>query len=241
MVCDYLRHIDLQAVYEQLLNYEPGLSSPELANIPPQLSGTLAPYFVELAEYTTSLLDGPPRWRHWETTDLAAHIGDLIEEELDSLGNGTTHQPPLADAELTAAAVESLLSFSSEAADTQNDYMALTCLLIYQYDCLCALYTSEQLANVLALFESIADTREAITSCQVLGSNEYMRSRRASNLAGLRHAETNQSKAAALTAWDQCREHMSSMAAFARARHKEFSVTERTLYGWIREYNRASR
>lgn len=57
--------------------------------------------------------------------------------------------------------------------------------------------------------------------------------------AEARHKPTNQQKAAALAEWDAHGANVSSMAAFARARHKEFGVTERTLATWIREHRRA--
>lgn len=58
--------------------------------------------------------------------------------------------------------------------------------------------------------------------------------------AKARHSPTNQQKAAALAAWDAHGANVSSMAAFARARHKEFGVTERTLYDWVRGHRKAN-
>ena len=58
--------------------------------------------------------------------------------------------------------------------------------------------------------------------------------------AKARHTPTNQQKTAALAAWDAHGANVSSMAAFARARHKEFGVTERTLYEWVRDHRKAN-
>lgn len=58
--------------------------------------------------------------------------------------------------------------------------------------------------------------------------------------AKARHAPTNQQKAAALAAWDAHGANVSSMAAFARTRHKEFGVTERTLYEWVRDHRKTN-
>lgn len=57
----------------------------------------------------------------------------------------------------------------------------------------------------------------------------------AKKAASARHAPTNQQKATALDEWDANGANVSSMAAFARTRHKGFGVTERTLYDWIRD------
>lgn len=54
-----------------------------------------------------------------------------------------------------------------------------------------------------------------------------------------RNAESTKMKGDALAAWDAHGANVSSMAAFARARHKDFGVAERTLYEWIREHRRA--
>lgn len=56
--------------------------------------------------------------------------------------------------------------------------------------------------------------------------------------AKARHAETNLQKAKALSEWDAHGANVSSMAAFARSRHKDFGVTERTLYGWVRNHRK---
>ncbi len=60
----------------------------------------------------------------------------------------------------------------------------------------------------------------------------------ASLAANARHKETSQSKPAALKCWDTTGSNFSSRTAFARNKHKEYGVTERTLYGWITEHER---
>lgn len=57
--------------------------------------------------------------------------------------------------------------------------------------------------------------------------------------ASVRHKPTNQLKAAALAMWDVRGDSYSGMAAFARHHHKEYEVTERTLYNWVREHRNA--
>jgi len=55
----------------------------------------------------------------------------------------------------------------------------------------------------------------------------------ASLAANARHKETSESRSAALLCWDTTGSNFSSRTAFARNKHKDYGVTERTLYGWI--------
>ncbi|MBJ9978434.1 hypothetical protein IAE35_23895 [Pseudomonas sp. S75] len=61
----------------------------------------------------------------------------------------------------------------------------------------------------------------------------------ASLAASARHKETSESKLKALSCWDATGGNFSSRAAFARTKHKEYGVTERTLYGWIASHERS--
>ncbi|MBK5508765.1 hypothetical protein [Pseudomonas sp. TH15] len=54
-----------------------------------------------------------------------------------------------------------------------------------------------------------------------------------------RHKPTNQLRAAALAEWDARGANYSGMAAFARHHYKQYEVTERTLYGWVRGHRNA--
>lgn len=61
------------------------------------------------------------------------------------------------------------------------------------------------------------------------------RSTAARKAADALHKPTNEQKAAALAEWEKNGNSYSSMSAFARRRHEAYEVTERTLYGWIRD------
>lgn len=61
----------------------------------------------------------------------------------------------------------------------------------------------------------------------------------ASIAANARHKETSESRSAALICWDTTGSNFSSRTAFARNKHKEYGVTERTLYGWITAHARS--
>ncbi|NMX75358.1 hypothetical protein HBO23_20570 [Pseudomonas sp. WS 5532] len=60
----------------------------------------------------------------------------------------------------------------------------------------------------------------------------------ASLAASARHKETSQSKFKALLCWRSTGSNFSSRAAFARNKHKDYGVTERTLYGWVADHER---
>lgn len=239
MVCYYLRHIDLHAVYEQLPAYQPGGSS--LANIPPQLCVFLALYFEELAEIAADGLEGFPDWRDWAPCQIAAEVGDLIESELEGIEMSTSCPAPSAEVGLVPGKVlDSLLCFATEANTIRGaDYLALLCLLVYQYDALCSIYAVGDMDSALALFESIAETRETLTHCQELHARDYIRSREAKARAAVRHQETNAHRTEAIEQWNAGGHQFSSMRAFARNRFKEFGVTDyMTVYNWLRQARR---
>ncbi|SDA76984.1 hypothetical protein SAMN03159443_02929 [Pseudomonas sp. NFACC15-1] len=61
----------------------------------------------------------------------------------------------------------------------------------------------------------------------------------ASLAANARHKETSESRSAALLCWDNTGSNFSSRTAFARNKHREYGVTERTLYGWVTAHVRS--
>ena len=56
--------------------------------------------------------------------------------------------------------------------------------------------------------------------------------------AEARHKEGNTQKKAALHEWDTSGHTYSSIAAFARLKHKAYGVTERTLNGWVADHRK---
>lgn len=245
MLCYYLRHIDLHAVYEQLPSYEPGHLRPSLANIPPPLCETLALYFEQIAEVAGESSPLFPDWHQWDPSDLAAEVGDLIEIEIEHLGLATSCLAPTGEEVLAhGETLDSFLSFINDAlsiVETERNYFPLLCLLAYQYDALCSLYASGHMEAALGVFESIAEARETLTHSRWLSRKEYMRSREASTVAKARHRETNEHRAAAIEQWNAGGHQFSSMRAFARNRFKEFGVTDYiTVYNWLRKARRES-
>lgn len=249
MLCYYLRHIDLRAVYEQLPTYEPGAVKPRLANIPPQLCDTLAPYFIEMAQAAFDF-ERAKSWRDLEPVFMAAEVGDLIESELEGLECeierdtakyewGKAISAPLADAPLTPRTLEVFLGFADQAQDLVPAYAPMVCLLIYQYDALCSLYKAGNFESALSVFEAIAVTRETLTHCEERHSRDWRKSHEARERAALRHAPTNQQKAAALTEWDATSSDYESRADFVRIIGKRDGIKERTLYAWIAAHEKS--
>ncbi|WP_324731579.1 hypothetical protein [Pseudomonas paeninsulae] len=249
MLCHYLRHIDLLAVYEQLPAYEPGKIKPRLANIPPPLCDTLAPYFVEMAEAVCDY-EYAKKWQGFEPIAVAAEVGDLIESELEGLECeierdtakyewGKAISAPLADAPLNPGALEAFLGFASQAQDLVPAYAPMVCLLIYQYDALCSLHQAGNFESALSVFEAIAVTRETLTHCEERHSRDWRTSHEARERAALRHAPTNQQKAATLTEWDATSSDYESRADFSRIIGKRDGIKERTLYDWIASHEKS--
>lgn len=91
---------------------------------------------------------------------------------------------------------------------------------------------------LLALIEAQAGALKASGDVQVAQSVQEQLSGLARKAAQARHNHSNQQKVAALKLWDAYGENVSSVAAFARARHRDFDVTERTLADWIRAHRK---
>ena len=135
--------------------------------------------------------------------------------------------------------LEGFISFISDALsilEAERNYFPLLCLLVYQYDALCSLYASGHMEAALDVFESIAETREALTHSHWLSRKELLRSREASKAAKAKHKETNAYRAAAIAQWNAGGHPFSSMRAFARHMYKDFGVTDyMTVYNWLRQ------
>ncbi|UGV31695.1 hypothetical protein LO767_04130 [Halopseudomonas aestusnigri] len=125
---------------------------------------------------------------------------------------------------------------------TLDEELMIDALLIYQYDTLFGLLHDGLTDDALYVMEDIALLRSVTERIFVTRLSEMRQQRHKSenarDLARLRHEETNSQRAQAIKDWDANGTNVSSMAAFARARHRDFGVTERTLYTWIRDHQR---
>ena len=143
MLCYYLRHIDLLAVYEQLPTYD-FLDDLALANIPQSISSRLAMHFDERAESSLEHLYGRPvTWQDFAHIDVAAEVGDYIERDIEALEEICLVKAPKTSSRLaTEKWLVKFNAFISGVLGTSgiSDYYLIQALLIYQYDCLCWLY-----------------------------------------------------------------------------------------------------
>lgn len=125
---------------------------------------------------------------------------------------------------------------------SDSDYVLLTAVLIYQYDTLCWLQKEHLFEEAWYVFDDIASIRCALARMDANKNaearQEKAKSDNAKARAELRHKDNNLQKLAAMTEWDAKGHTYSSVAAFARHRYKAYSVTERTLYGWVRDHRK---
>ncbi|MCZ4322738.1 hypothetical protein [Pseudomonas anguilliseptica] len=126
----------------------------------------------------------------------------------------------------------------------EEDEAALEALLIYQLDRLIGSHKTQDSESSLHLVADIFEIQKLIGGIEQENGfhppSGKERSRQARKLAEFRHKVTNKLKADACLEWAENGEKYSGMAAFARHRHKAYSVTERTMYGWVREFRNAN-
>lgn len=238
MFCKYMRHIDLLAVYEQLDDFNQGALL-NLANIPMSISFALADLLEERAEATIEDIYGHSSWRNLPPIDVATAVGRCIEHEIENLAATLPPEAaPPASRRLSAPKwLDRFGMFTAGAVSSQSpNYWQMHSLLICQYDCACWLYKRKDYdgaMSVLGCYFGAVGVASALTSCY--GANRSDQQRVA---AAARHQTTNQQRKSAVVDWEAYGNKVSSMAAFARSRHKDFGVTERTLYEWIRNHRK---
>lgn len=239
MFCKYLRHIDLLAVYEQLDDFnEDALLN--LANIPLSISLALSDLLEERAEATIEDIYGHSSWRDLSPIDVATAVGRSIEQEIENLAATLPPEAaPPSNRRLTASKwLDRFGMFTAGAISSHEpNYWHMHSLLICQYDCACWLYKRKDYdgaMSALGCYFGAVGVVSALSSCHGANRNAQQRS-----AAAARHKVTNQQRESAVVEWESRGTKVSSMAAFARCRHKDFGVTERTLYNWIRDCRRA--
>lgn len=264
----YLRYIDLGEVCQLLPTASQGrLDELEVASIPAQFAGDLMWRIERLAEISIpGVLLRPPlddirtdeEWNsdlaysneEWATEDLGMLIDYCLDQVWEYLRLALMRQCELSREDHRRACSElriygAVSEFFSQIFNPEpRDYWVLTALLVYQYDMLFGLIRDGLLDDALYVLDDIAEIRCELAQRDVKDWSENWQEMRktqeAKARAEIRHKESNQQKGAALAEWEEHGANVSSMAAFARARHKEFGVTERTLYGWIRDHRKAN-
>lgn len=125
-----------------------------------------------------------------------------------------------------------------------EDEASIEALLLYQLDRLVGAYKEQDVDKCVHLGADICDLQTLLAEIrlerEILAMADFEKSKVARNRAKLRHSGTEKERLAALAEWEAHGSNVSSMAAFARSRHKDFGVTERTLYGWVRDHRKAN-
>lgn len=123
-----------------------------------------------------------------------------------------------------------------------EDEATIEALLLYQLDRLVGAYKAQDIERSIHLFSDICEIKTLLAEInmenELMAHADFERSKAARARARLRHKDTEEQRPAALAEWDAHGSSYSSMAAFARHRHKAYEVTERTLYGWIRDHRK---
>ncbi len=242
MLCQYLRHIDLLAVYDQLPDYTPSYwgDGDLLANIQPQFRDTLAECFEVVAEVVESDLN-IPSWQEMSPIDLAAEVGDFVEQSIELLDGGKGHllpSPEDSDRDILEKFSDLILTTTYGKAD----FWLLNGLLIYQYDYLCWLCHKKAFNEAFEMCEIIATTRCQIQGLVTIGIDEHRKTRaatrRAKMLAEKRHAPTNTIKSKLLAEWDETSGAYESRSDFCRIIAQREGVIYRTLYSWVSRHEK---
>jgi hypothetical protein len=236
-LCHYIRHIDLLTVYEQLQDGEQywyeGAAS---ANIPTQFRETLAVYFHSAADSVASMFHRP--WSEVPSIDLAAEVGDLIENSLEKLSQ-CTGQPLPDPAEPKNVTIDKFVNLSRSALNVEAGDDRLEGLLICQYDFLCFLYDTKAFDEAFEMCELIAETRCKINNDWVSSYRRARASNQARDLATKKHSSSNELKAALLAEWDSSGAEYKSRADFSRVIGKRDGVIARTLDEWIAKHQKS--
>lgn len=125
-----------------------------------------------------------------------------------------------------------------------EDEATLEALLLYQLDRLLDAHQKQDIERALHLFVDICGIQTLIAEIKIekdiATHNDFKKIEAARSRGKLRHKDTTEQKGPALAEWDANGQKYSSAASFARHRHKTYGITERTLYGWVRDHRKTN-
>lgn len=235
MICSYLRHIDLAAVYRELDSYAIGLTDEPLANIHPAISSQVAMLLEMRANSTMEIFYSErSEWEKLSPIDVAAEVSDYIERDIETLADRYDLPPPFC-AELSDAEwFEQFQHFAAMAVGGgQADYFELQALLICLYDCACWIYERKDIDGLMIVLAGVEEVATELAHIKARGS---IPSRQAKAAANKRHEETNKQRTLALADWDENSGTYSSKTAFSDLNHKKYGVKSITLLRWITKH-----
>lgn len=239
MLCEYFRYIDLEKLYEELDSFN-SFESSKLSNIQEPFTETLSFCFEELA-YIALGQDDEDAWKKIPAIQVGAHVGDIIEADLERIALAAETSLPSPRAHVKTA-IEKLTTLSIHASFGEFDYWQKTSLLVYQYDFLCWLYSKHRIEEAFYVYELILKTYGELAASFALSRAFERQSEIASNIAReraqKRHASTNKVKTALLAEWDQTYAEYKSRADFCRIIARRDGIKERTLQEWVQNHEK---
>lgn len=237
MLCKYFRHIDLEAVYEDMEAFSMHETT-NLSNIPYQFTETLQTIFEDLAYVVYQDDDA---WKKLEPIDLAAEVSDILEQDLEHIATIAQIKIP-GQKSSSNTVINKLTTLSIHASFSELDYWQKNSLLAYQYDTLCWLYSNEKITESFEVYELLLKTYGELSAIYALEASLDQQNRTASNIAReraqKRHAPSNKKKTELLDEWTKTSAEYKSRSDFCRIVGRRAGVKERTLYEWIQAYER---
>lgn len=237
MLCEYFRYIDLKGVYEDMEAYA-AYETHKLSNIPEQFADTLQTVFENLVDVTCHDNEA---WRTLEPIDLAAEVGDVIEEHLERIATAANMTLPRPRSPVSKT-IEKLTALSIHASFGDSDYWEKNSLLAYQYDILCWLHSKGKISETLQVYELLLRTFGELSAEYAVNLELHKQREKSSNIAreraNKRHALTNKAKMKLLEEWDRTGSEYKSRADFCRIVSRGHGLKERTAQEWIQAYER---
>ncbi|WP_426201868.1 hypothetical protein [Pseudomonas sp. TWP3-1] len=235
MACDYLRHINLQEVYEQIEEFTP-YKGASLSNIQHQFGETLSFCFEELS-YAAFEQCPDDAWKVFPAAEVAAEVGDIIEASLERIAMAAEISMPSRRASANVA-ISKLTTLSIHASFGDFDYWEKISLMTYQYDLLCWLYRKSKIEEAFEVYELILRTHGELATQYAKSFTSALKSELARDRATKRHAPTNRIKLDLLAEWDKTSGEYKSRADFCRIISQRDGLLYRTVYDWIATHDR---
>lgn len=242
MVSKYIHHINLEDALSATRAFRANNhnTTHHLKSAPPEIATAIINSLSNFAEHPDLSIFGK-KSKKITAKDLAILIDEVLASVWEAIPN-TRIKPSNRNPRALPIEPENF-KYTELSGSICNEGPALDALLFYKLDKLCGFWVLSKFDDALSLLPEILTIQRDIGEREGRKFSGVMMdlssSYDARQRAVIRHSDTNQQKITALREWDLHGDKVSSMAAFARSRHKEFGVTERTLYDWIREHRKA--
>lgn len=238
MICSYLRHIDITAVYRDIFSSDAWPPDDgTLANIHPKIYWQASMLLEMRADSTMeNFYSEKSRWINLHPECIAAEVSDYIEADIDSLASQYNMIAPLCTELSDAEWLKQFQNFAELAAcGDKVDYFEMEALMLCLYDCACWLYERRDMDGLMAVLSRVEQVSGRLAHIEGEDFKSCIQARRA---ASKRHEETNKQRALALARWDEDGAKYSSKTAFSELNHKQYDVKPVTLLRWITKHQK---